>query len=66
MTMSLIYLTILGTTAWLGVDATRRDWSKSSFAKSPIIWIFGSLMMWIVIFPIYLVLRRRAPLKQTG
>jgi len=59
-------LIVLGTTVWLGIDAARRDWSKNTFASSPLIWIFGSLAMWIVIFPAYLVMRRKAPLKPAG
>jgi hypothetical protein len=48
---------------WLGVDASRRDWTGSAFARSAAVWVFGSLAMWIVIFPLYLVMRVRAPLK---
>jgi hypothetical protein len=56
-------LVILATTIWLGIDAGRRDWTGSSFARSAGVWVFGSLAMWIVIFPLYLVMRARVPLK---
>jgi peptidoglycan biosynthesis protein MviN/MurJ (putative lipid II flippase) len=61
---ALILLIIVATTIWLGVDASQRDWSASSFAKRPGLWIFGSLALWIVVFPVYLVARGHAPLKQ--
>ena len=61
---NLVLLTIIATTVWLGVDASQRDWSQSSFAKSTGMWIFGSLALWIVVFPVYLVARGRVPLKQ--
>ncbi len=60
---NLILLLIAGTTIWLGFDASRRDWRRSSFARSATIWVIGSLAMWIVIFPLYLFMRQRAPLK---
>jgi hypothetical protein len=60
---ALVFLVIFATTAWVGLDASRRDWSASSFARSAGVWVFGSLAMWIVIFPLYLLLRARAPLK---
>ena len=60
---ALVPLVMLATTLWLGIDASRRDWTGSSFARSAGVWVFGSLAMWIVIFPVYLVMRGRAPLK---
>jgi hypothetical protein len=60
---ALVFLVIFATTLWLGVDASRRDWSSSTFARSAGVWVFGSLAMWIVIFPLYLLTRARAPLK---
>jgi hypothetical protein len=60
---NLLPLIIVGTTIWLGFDPSHRDWRHSSFARSAAIWVFGSLAMWIVIFPLYLVMRQRAPLK---
>jgi hypothetical protein len=60
---ALVLLVILATTLWLRIDASRRDWTGSSFARSVGVWVFGSLAMWIVIFPLYLVMRARVPLK---
>ena len=56
-------LLVVGTTIWLGVDASRRDWSDSGFAKSTTQWVIGSLLLWIVVFPVYLAKRGSAPLK---
>jgi len=59
----IMLLVILGTTTWLGFDASRRDWRHSSFANSTWKWVVGSLLLWIVVFPLYLVRRSDAPLK---
>jgi hypothetical protein len=60
---ALILLTILGTTIWLGFDASQRDWRNNSFARSAAIWVLGAVAMWLVVFPLYLVQRGRVPLK---
>jgi hypothetical protein len=60
---SLALLIIVGTTIWVGFDAAGRDFSQSKFARSTAQWVIGSLGLWIVAFPAYLVLRGRAPLK---
>lgn len=60
---ALILLLVLATTAWMGVDAAKRDWSGSTFANATWQWVLGGLGLWIVAFPVYLVLRGRAPLK---
>jgi len=59
----LVLLVMLGTTIWVGVDAAARDLSRSSFARSTAMWVFGCLALWIVVFPIYLVQRSKVPLK---
>ena len=59
-----ILLVVLGTTVWVGVDASGKDFSRSSFARSTALWVFGCLALWIVVFPVYLVLRRNAPPKR--
>jgi hypothetical protein len=61
----LFILVIVGTTVWVAVDASGRDWRGNSFASSPALWALGTLLLWIVIFPVYLVSRGRAPRKQT-
>jgi hypothetical protein len=64
--MGLMLLLVVGSTVWLGVDASKRDWSENKFASSTGRWVIGSLGLWIVAFPVYLVHRRRAPLKSAG
>lgn len=54
---------LLGTTIWVGVDASRRDWSKRSFGTAG--WVVGTLLLWIVFFPVYLAKRGDAPLKRS-
>jgi hypothetical protein len=58
-----VLLVVLGTTIWVGVDASSKDFSRSSFARSTALWVFGCLALWIVVFPIYLVQRRKVPPK---
>ena len=58
-------LVIVGTTIWVAVDASRRDWSNNKFANAPWKWIAGSLLLWIVAFPVYLAQRGKAPIKSS-
>ena len=60
---TIFVLLILGTTAWVAYDASQRDWSGSSFANRPWKWVVGSLLFWIVVFPLYLVQRGKVDLK---
>jgi hypothetical protein len=57
---SLIVLVVVGTTIWVGLDASKRDWRGGSGTAT---WVVGCILLWIVIFPIYIVKRGRAPLK---
>src|SRR3954453_16897189 len=59
-------LIIVGPPIWVGIDAAGRDFSQSKFASSTAQWVIGSLGLWIVAFPAYLVLRGRAPLKRAA
>jgi uncharacterized membrane protein YdcZ (DUF606 family) len=58
--ISLIGLVIV---CWVAYDATQRDWSGSSFADAAWKWIVGTILLWFIVLPIYLVKRRSAPLK---
>jgi hypothetical protein len=60
---ALLLLVVLATTIWVGVDASGRDWSGDRFAKSTTKWVIGTLLLWIVVFPLYVARRGRAPLK---
>jgi hypothetical protein len=53
----------LGSVVWLGVDASKRDFSESRFASKTWQWVVGALFIWIIVFPIYLFKRGNAPLK---
>jgi hypothetical protein len=61
----LVLLIVVGTTIWVGVDASKRDWSAGggSGANSTAGWVIACLLLWILFFPMYLVKRGRAPLK---
>jgi hypothetical protein len=62
----LMFVVVIGTSVWVGFDAGNRDWSEDSFANKPWKWVLGSLLFWIIVFPIYLVKRGRVPAKGEG
>jgi len=61
----LLTIIVVATAIWVGVDASNlmkeiphADRIKiSSFCSSPVIWILGTLLLWIVAFPWYLATR---------
>jgi hypothetical protein len=53
----------LGSVVWVGVDASKRDFSGSRFANKTWQWVVGALLVWIIVFPVYLFKRGNAPLK---
>ena len=56
----IIVLVVVGTTIWVGVDASRRDWQGGSGTAT---WVIGCILLWIFVFPVYLAKRGKAPLK---
>ena len=61
----LILLVVVGSSIWVGFDASGRDWSQDGFAKSATGWVVGCLLIWIIVFPLYLARRGRAPKGMT-
>jgi hypothetical protein len=59
----LILLIVIGSTIWVGVDASGRDFSQSGVARSTAGFVLGSLLLWLVVFPLYIAQRSRVPLK---
>jgi hypothetical protein len=59
--MIVVLLVIAATAAWVGFDARKFDWQGSGLAKTPLEWVAGCLLLWIVIFPVYLLRRRQVP-----
>ncbi|HVC85789.1 MAG TPA: hypothetical protein VNC40_00035 [Gaiellaceae bacterium] len=57
----IVLLVVVGTTIWVGFDASRREWPEGKTGTGG--WVIGCVLLWIVIFPIYLSRRNRAPLK---
>jgi hypothetical protein len=55
----LIILVVVGTTIWVGLDAGNRAGRGIGLAGSmrPWQWVLGCLLLWIVVFPWYLVQR---------
>lgn len=54
---SLGYAIFLGTTIWAGIDASKINLSKYKVGgpTSPAVTVIGCLLLWIVVFPWYLV-----------
>ena len=59
----IVLLIVVATSAWVGVDASGREWREGSFADKPWKWVLGSLLLWIIVFPVYLLKRGAAPRK---
>ena len=57
----LVLLVVVGTTIWVGLDSSRRDWGDRGSGTAG--WVVGCLLLWIVVFPVYLSKRNKAPLK---
>jgi len=47
-------LVVIGSSVWVGADASQRDFSGDRFADRTWKWVVGCLLLWIVAFPIYL------------
>jgi hypothetical protein len=60
MLFTLILLVVVGSTIWVGFDASKREWGSGSGTPR---WVLGCILLWLVVFPIYLVKRTRVPLK---
>jgi hypothetical protein len=58
-------LVVVGSTIWVGFDASQRDWTGAtgSGGTSTATWVVGCILLWILVFPLYLAKRGRAPLK---
>jgi hypothetical protein len=50
-----------GSVIWVGFDARKRDFSGSKFASKTWQWVVGTLLIWIIVFPVYLFKRGNAP-----
>lgn len=61
--LGVVVLVIVGSTIWVGFDASGRDWSNCPTAHSPTQWVIACLLLWIVFFPAYIARRSRAPIK---
>jgi hypothetical protein len=57
------FLIVVASAIWVGVDASHRDFTGSSFARTTSHWVIGTLLLWIVVFPVYLAKRGHVPLK---
>jgi len=59
----LVLLVVVATTIWVGFDAQARDFSHNSLGSGTSQWVLGTLLLWLIVFPIYLVARGRVPLR---
>jgi hypothetical protein len=60
----LLIVLVLGSTIWVGFDASGRDWSDNPHGHNVAEWVAACLLLWIVAFPIYLSQRSRVPLRE--
>src|SRR6185436_624535 len=59
MQVLLVVLAIAGSTAWLAVDASKRDWTDNGFAKNVPTWVIGSLLLWPIVLLLYVFSHRK-------
>lgn len=64
--MDVIILVILATAIFVAADAHGRDLSQSKLARSATGWFFGTLLLWIVFFPMWLAKRGTYPRKNAA
>jgi hypothetical protein len=57
----IMLLVVVGTTIWVGMDASQREWKKGQDGTTS--WVIGCLLLWIIAFPWYLSKRGSAPRK---
>jgi hypothetical protein len=60
---ALVLLVVVASAIWVGFDAQARDFSNNSFGSGALQWAFGTFLLWLIVFPMYLVSRGRVPLK---
>jgi hypothetical protein len=67
----ILLVIIVATDAWVYTDARARaergkpvTFSYGSFAiETPVAWLLGCLILWVLFFPLYLTLSGRNPLR---
>lgn len=56
--MALLFILVIGTAIWVGFDAKshgiRKGLTKGFLDQGPLEWAVGTLLFWIILFPIYL------------
>ena len=62
----LIMFVFLGSSIWVFFDATKLGAKpgKGIFDASPQIWLIGCILFWFLVFPIYLIRRRKLVAEQ--
>jgi hypothetical protein len=60
----LFVLLVVCTIVWVGFDAPRHDFGPNGTGTAT--WVVGCILLWIVVFPVYLYKRSKAPLKSQG
>jgi hypothetical protein len=65
----LIWVVVIGSSIWVGIDASQIGARRGPrfFDMGPAGWLFATLLIWIIAFPAYLVMRERIKAaNQTG
>ena len=55
-----------GTIIWVAIDANNRDWPTGSLFKSAGGWCLGLVLLWVIVFPTYLIQRGKATVRVYG
>jgi len=63
---ALMLLVVVGSAVWVGFDGQSRDFSNHSFSKTAGGWVLGTILLWIVVFPMYVVARDKVPLRSAA
>jgi hypothetical protein len=60
--LELALIVLVPCAIFVGVDARRFDWGDNPLARGAAGWAAGTLLLWLIYFPAYLIYRSKAPL----
>jgi uncharacterized membrane protein YdcZ (DUF606 family) len=61
---TIMLLLVVFSAIWVAYDAGQRDLAAQQLRPNPTWkWVAGTLLLWIVVFPLYLFKRGAAPLR---
>lgn len=60
----IVLLVVVGTTIWVATDVGKRNWKPGSSGAAT--WVVGCILLWIIVFPMYLIQRSKTTEKGTA